>query len=250
MRLRGKKQRAKSLLRKKLWKLPVWGWLVILLLGLIGMGMNSEEQAVQEKNPYIESDPAISVQSHLYDNAEIRDVLNGYGTEKIGEYSIVRVDSSEITVETLSDWYFNYVEKNDFNWCMILYTDKDDNSGVYAISSMVEENVIFEQDGYGDYSVGSNDYSTIYYPSDNGILVDMASDPEEKEWEAKFQATEKDVEAYILTALSSYNPQYLSLDYWVSEPDIYAATFEVVIGEQSIAAVKKAIQEIESLTAD
>ena len=59
-------------------------------------------------------DDTTSQDTHLYDNAQVRDVMNGLGTEKIGEYSIIEAKSDEVTVEALTDWYFNYVSKNDF----------------------------------------------------------------------------------------------------------------------------------------
>jgi hypothetical protein len=109
--------------------------------------------------------------THIYDNAETRDVMNGTRTEKLGEYSIINIASSEVTEEALNDWYFNYVVENDYNWCMILYSDKDDNSGVYAINGIVEENVYFEQDEYEDYMLGSSSDSTTYAPSDESLVI-------------------------------------------------------------------------------
>lgn len=107
---------------------------------------------------------------HLYDNAVVKDVLNGSRTEKLGEYSLIEADSEDVTLEALEDWYFNYVKENDFNWCMILYSDKDDNSGVYSIHGFVEEGVIFTEDDYGDYMVGDSSGSTIYSPTEDGKL--------------------------------------------------------------------------------
>ncbi len=112
-----------------------------------------------------------STESHIYDDATIKDVMNGYHTEKLGEYSIVYISSDEATVENLADWYYNYVTVNDYNWCMILYTDNDKNKGAYAITGMVEKDVFFEQDEYGDYSMGDSSQETLYLP-ENGTLVE------------------------------------------------------------------------------
>lgn len=114
--------------------------------------------------------PTGSSETHIYDKAEIHDVVNGSRTEKIGEYSIIKIDSASVTDDALSDWYFNYVEKNDYNWCMILYSDKNDNSGVYANNSYVEKDVVFDEDEYGDYMLGDSSGSTIFYPKDDGTL--------------------------------------------------------------------------------
>ena len=55
--------------------------------------------------------------------------------------------------------------------CMILYTDKE-NMGVYAISSLIQKDVSFEKDQYGDYSLGSTSNCTLYAP-DNGAIVKL-----------------------------------------------------------------------------
>lgn len=107
-----------------------------------------------------------SIETHIYDNAEIRDVMNGFYTEKLGEYSLIKIDSSEVTTEALEDWYFNYVEENDFNWCMILYTDNQNNIGVFANNGIVEKNINFNIDEYGEYYCGAELPDTIYYFAD------------------------------------------------------------------------------------
>ncbi|MCD8049862.1 MAG: hypothetical protein LUG52_09805 [Clostridia bacterium] len=115
-----------------------------------------------------------TAETHIYDNAEIKDAMNGFHSEKLGEYSIVSVSSSEVTEDALTDWYFNYVAENDFNWCMILYTDKTDNTGVYAIKGYVEKDITFEVDEYGDYSVGDSAQSIVYVPTDDKTLKEMS----------------------------------------------------------------------------
>lgn len=108
--------------------------------------------------------------SHIYDSAEVIDVMNGSGTEKIGEYSLIKADSSEITEDVLADWYFNYVEKNDFNWCVILYSDKSDSTGVYSGGGFVEVGLILEDSGDGVYMAGDTSSATMYTPSDGKLV--------------------------------------------------------------------------------
>ncbi len=122
---------------------------------------------------------AVDTEKHIYDNAQVKPVMNGVRTEKIGEYSIIRIASEEATEEALADWYFNYVSQNNFNWCMILYTDKE-NIGVYANNGLVEKDLPFEEDEYGDYSVGSSDNSTLYVPTEEGTLKEMIFDDSEE----------------------------------------------------------------------
>ena len=95
--------------------------------------------------------------------------MNGTRNKKIGEYSICYVDAKECTKKALEDWYFNYVEKNDFNWCMIIYSDKSGKSGVYAIEGIVQKNCLFDIDEYGDYSLKESKKTITYIP-DDGIL--------------------------------------------------------------------------------
>jgi type II secretory pathway pseudopilin PulG len=111
-----------------------------------------------------------SESAHIYDNAEIKDVMNGTHSTKLGEYSIITVDSSECTEEVIADWYFNYVIENDYNWCMIIYSDQKDNSGIYAIKGYIDTDVIFDVDKYGDYSIGDSSNSTTYVPDGESTL--------------------------------------------------------------------------------
>lgn len=176
--------------------------LVILAIIIIFVGVNScsddskdnrsaggdtsstvqDDSGQSSKTPESEETPK-SEDAHIYDNAQIKDVLNGTRDTKLGEYSVISVDSSECTIDALSDWYFNYVSVNDFNWCMILYADKDDNSGVYSISGMVEKDVVFDVDNYGGYSLGDSENSVLYFPSDDErtLLESSATNPSEQE---------------------------------------------------------------------
>ena len=133
-------------------------------------------------------------ESHIYDDAEIRDVMNGTGDTKLGEFSLIEADSSEVTLEVLEDWYFNYVIKNDYNWCMILFSDYDDNTGVHAVTGFVEVGVIFAEEDDGEYYVASSEDSTLYVPSD-GSLVEMVYDDEDEEESEETEADEAVEEA-------------------------------------------------------
>ena len=99
---------------------------------------------------------------HIYDNAQVRDVINGSGTNKLGEYSVIKAASSEITDDVLNDWYFNYVKKNDFNYCVIVYTDID-GVGVYSSSGMVIKDAGLDVDANGDYSYVSRSDESNYF---------------------------------------------------------------------------------------
>ena len=122
--------------------------------------------------------PTPTLGAHLYDIAEVRDIMNDSRTEKVGEYSLIRVNSSEVTKEALADWYFNYVAKNNFRWSMILYTDRDDNTGVCA-TSYIEMDVNFMEDEYGEYSIGKTFNGIIYVPTEYRTIEKMT--PQEQE---------------------------------------------------------------------
>ena len=126
------------------------------------------EKIEQTEEPTATADP----QEHIYDNAIIKDVMNGFRSEKIGEYSIIEIKSDQVTEEILTDWYFNYVEKNDFNWCMMLYTDKE-NEGIYAITGIINKDVKFNIDEYGDYSLGDSTNGITYIPDSENTLKEM-----------------------------------------------------------------------------
>ncbi|WP_418745088.1 hypothetical protein [Evtepia gabavorous] len=166
-----KKEKDNSSVKKPLYK-KWWFWVIIVVaLSAIFGNMGDKDENKPEQVEKVEE-----VESHIYDSAQVKDVMNGSRTEKIGEYSIIEISSEEVTDEALTDWYFNYVAKNDFNWCMILYTDKDDNMGVYAIDTMIQKDVLFEQDEHGDYMLGNSSNATIYAPTDDSTLKIMEFD--------------------------------------------------------------------------
>ena len=155
---------AKKPLYKKWW---FWVIIVVVLGAVFGSADSSGGGA-----------PG-AAESHIYDDAQVKDVMNGIRTNKIGEYSIIEISSEEVTDEALADWYFNYVEKNDFNFCMILYSDKDDNSGVYAANGVVQKDVRFTEDENGDYALRDADatsHAITYVPAEDNTLKVMEFD--------------------------------------------------------------------------
>lgn len=185
---KNKKEAVKKPFTKK-W----WFWLLVILVvgGIFSNIQNNrgntvntlstpeptENQSVKTdiQDDIIDEDDSAE-DNHLYDDATVKDVMNGFRTEKLGEYSIVYIDSSLVTEENMNDWYFNYVSQNNFNWCMILYTDKNDNSGVYAVQGMVQKDILFEEDEYGDYMVGDSSNSTVYVPTEDNTLKELMVD--------------------------------------------------------------------------
>lgn len=118
-----------------------------------------------------EVEDAIFGEGHLYDNASVRDMMNGSRTEKIGEYAIIKANSDECTEEALADVYYNYFLTHNFNWMAIIYSDKTDGTGVYFNAGIISVNDKLEEDQYGDYSVISSEDSTLYGPSGDGTSI-------------------------------------------------------------------------------
>lgn len=62
---------------------------------------------------------------------------------------------------------------------MILYSDKNDNSGVYSISGIVQKEVVFTKDKNGDYSLSEADatsHAIIYAPTNSNTLKEFKID--------------------------------------------------------------------------
>lgn len=150
------KKCSKNSISKKWW---LWTIVFIIVVAILANGNGGRNQG-----------------SHLYDQAEVKELMNGVGTEKIGEYSIIEAKSEDVTIEALTDWYFNYVTKNDFNYCLIIYTDRNDNSGVYSIEGVVEKDVIFTKEENGTYAIsdaGALNNTTVYIPTSEKTLEEL-----------------------------------------------------------------------------
>lgn len=173
----------------KIWK-KWWFWALIAAVVIGGVIENTEpetetteakepetekrvdvEKQVQQKKSTSQPIKTNEMESkeHIYNNAIIKDVMNGIRSEKIGEYSIIEIKSNQINEEIIADWYFNFVEKNDFNWNMILYTDRE-NEGIYANSGIINKDVTFNIDEYGDYSLGDCSNCITYAPDGENTL--------------------------------------------------------------------------------
>lgn len=133
----------------------------------------NEESTTANETVKTNGESTTTNETHIYDSAVVKPVMNGSRTDEIGKYSIIELDSSLVTEENLTDWYFNYIVNNDFNWCMILYTDKGGDKGIYAVEGLVEKDVTFSKDEYGDYSLGDTKQSIMYAPTDEGTLKEI-----------------------------------------------------------------------------
>ena len=149
-------------------------WLIYIMIALSG-NSESSTTSTSDKQPVENTFAQVIAEgqkeAHIYDDVEIKDIFNGSRTNKIGEYSVIRASSDACTEAVLADWYYNFVQKNNYNYNIILFTDKEDLMGCYSINGMVETGTAFIEDEYGDYMVGETHNSVIYSPSGDGTTL-------------------------------------------------------------------------------
>ena len=117
-----------------------------------------------------------SASGHIYDKAKVEDQMNGLGNKKIGEISVIKMNSTDITQENLEDWYFNYVSKHmetdghkidgdKYAYCLIVYKDKPDMGIAY--NGVLSKDVHIKKSKSG-YTIG-NDGQILVPTSDNHL---------------------------------------------------------------------------------
>lgn len=146
-------------------------WLVYVafFVGSICVGADTNDSVIDNQPVQnIVNSSLAEEKSHLYDDAEIKDVFNGFRTAKIGEYSVIFATKEECTEDALADWYFNFVATHDYNYNVIIFTDANTLKGCYSIKGMVEVGTTFDKDEYNDYMVGQTNDSVVYAPSEDG----------------------------------------------------------------------------------
>lgn len=100
-------------------------------------------------------------------NTKIIDVMNGLGTEKIGEMSYTKMPKDEVTDQYLVDWQ-NDIKENDYNWGIIEYSD-DEYVGIYGNSTMILKNVFIRYEKDGTYTYEERENTEYYYISDGKL---------------------------------------------------------------------------------
>lgn len=107
----------------------------------------------------------------LYDDEHLKliNIDNGFGFS--GTSSVSFAKSSEVTKKVLTDWYFNHVEKTEYNSYFVVYTDKE-NQGVYAISGFIQKNVEISYDEITNqyWLEYAPDSCIIYAPEGNKLV--------------------------------------------------------------------------------
>lgn len=140
-------------------------WFIVLIalfvLGLIGNAINPQKNTNYKP----------TIETHIYDNAKIKTELSGSG-EKIGKVSVIKAQSKDITDKVLTDWYFNHVEKTDYNYYLIEYTDFNCKKGVWAINGLVEKDCDLSPSPTNDGINMKSGDGIIYTKSGNKLIKD------------------------------------------------------------------------------
>lgn len=140
-------------------------WFIILIalfvLGLIGNAINPQKNTNYKP----------TIETHIYDNAKIKTELSGSG-EKIGKVSVIKAQSKDITDKVLTDWYFNHVEKTDYTYYLIEYTDFNCKKGVWAIKGVVEKDCELSPSSTNDGISEKSGVGIIYTKSGNKLIKD------------------------------------------------------------------------------
>lgn len=150
-------------------------WCVYLLIGLFGGGSdstNSTDAVVTTETSVEKNDVVTTEESHIYDNAEVVDIMSGDGSKKIGTITVTHAKQIECTEEALVDWFTNYVQNHtDSNYHIIVYDDIK-NKGVYSLGeSFIQKDVEINKDSSGSYSIGDDAGSTYYSISEDGTMT-------------------------------------------------------------------------------
>lgn len=138
-------------------------WLIYLLIGLSGQSTNKDSSLPETTEaPVTQVEESVQESKHIYADAEIVDLMNGFGTEKIGTISVVKASQAECTDEALTDWYFNFVKDNaDCNYHIIAYTDVA-GKGAYANKGFIQKDISLIEESSGTYMLGDDAGSTYY----------------------------------------------------------------------------------------
>lgn len=101
-------------------------------------------------------------------NIETYDMLNGFGTEKIGKSTVTRISQSEVTDEFLQNWY-NGIKDLKTNYDIIVYQEtlnSPEPRGVYHNGGIIYKNVpLIPDTPAGTYRLGDvPDDTEMFFP--------------------------------------------------------------------------------------
>lgn len=149
-------------------------WILLFIIGSTGdkdkkdtvnteTSVKVEDSTVIKKQETSEEEQDTKANNSIYTDAEIVDLMNGLGTEKIGTISVSKATQADCTDEALIDWYFNYVKNNSgCNYHIIVYSDNPQR-GVYTLGKgFIQKDTALTAEKDGTYSLGDDAGSTYY----------------------------------------------------------------------------------------
>lgn len=172
------------LIWRKKCRLPLWtkiaitpvAWLFAIIL--ISVGGNGDSSSSTINEPVVDNSSSVETadttpETHLYDNAEVLNMMNGTGTEKIGTVTVIKANQADCTEDALYDWYVNYVKRHsDSNYHVIVYNDIE-NKGVYSNGlGFIQKDITLTPDN-GTYMIGDDAGSTYYTVDENAKKLNI-----------------------------------------------------------------------------
>lgn len=151
-------------------------WMVLWVLSARSVTSNNYNADV------VKSVQDSQTEKHIYDNVQVKNMLTGDKSKVVGQYSICYVDSSMCTEDALTDWYYNYVNKHNYDINYIAYTDIQ-GKGCSAMSGIIEKDIYLDEDDIG-ISRSESRSETMYLARDgklenNGWLSNMQDENED-----------------------------------------------------------------------
>ncbi len=140
----------------------------VIVLGMVGCGSSGEEATEEETT---EEETAEEAEPVVYE------ITNSTG-DSVGEYSILEIPQSEATLEYLTDWYVNYVIPSGHRYDFIIYSDRDDDLGVWANDVTMDKDVYLIESESGGYTEGGNTSTSASYELQDGELVEIWNNEE------------------------------------------------------------------------
>ena len=153
-----------------------WSMVAVLFLFIV-IAQTGEKEEVKDLSPAEKSD--VMEHNPIGQAVRVLPMMNGIRTQELGEYVVAELDSSLVTIEALTDFYFNFVAVTDYNYYIIDYTDNP-RQGVYFQEDLITKNVGIIKDDYDDYSLGDwIDGVTAHWVPENGELIRVNHEEEQ-----------------------------------------------------------------------
>lgn len=152
-------------------------------------------------------------ESHLYDNAEVIDLISGTGNNKIGTITVSHANQADCTEKALSDWYANHVKTHeDSNFHIIVYDDIP-NKGVYSNGlGFIQKDISLIKEANGSYTTGDDAGSTYYTVNEDYSLSarltmvdESVLEPIKKQIDAIIPSNYKDGNLYSVDVAGTEN---------------------------------------------